>query len=738
MSQSRQLAAIMFTDIVGYTALMGEDEEKAFELLKKNRSVQRPIIERYNGRWLKEIGDGVLASFSTVSDAVYCAKEIQDICLKENDLKLRIGIHEGEVVFEGDDVFGEGVNIASRLEPLAPIGGILVSEAVYNNIHNKTGIESSYAGEKLLKNVKKPVKVYQIKVQGLEPMISEPGSYSKESSANKSAVSRKLLFASAGVVAILLLSYFLYTNLGAEQVEIHEKSIGVMPFRNDSNDPQNIYFCNGMMEDVISQLSKVEGMRVPSVTSMLYYRENPKPYDEIVEELNVSHLLEGSVRKLEDRILMNVTLIDAQKNEQIWTNRYTMDFSVEEVWDIQFKVAQQIIGSLKLALSPNKNYDLGDLPTESYEAYDNFLQARELLRNWSVEDNRQAIRLLRQAIVLDPDFYLGLSELAIALSMKTDMTGEPGVDSARFFAEKSLESKPDNAPALAAIGYFLGMTGDPKQAFEFYKRAVEKNPMVTYNFMGWCHWQLGKYEEAMEEYFQIFKNDPNNPINYIDLANVTQSIGLFDESVAMYNKALELSPNIMWVREGLGKAEYYGENFQMALSYFSMASSFGSDNMWMALNYIKLGDIKRARSHINKSLLSEDTPLEGASDKLVYYTIEALNAHLKLLEGDTTQGRTLMHQVIDKLNKELSDDYPPKFAALGSCYASLGMVKECVNQLKLGTGAWFHYYFLKQLPLFDPIRQDPVFQETMNQIRVKNTQMQQRVLSKGYFDEIMK
>ncbi len=125
MSQSRQLAAIMFTDIVGYTALMGEDEEKAFELLEKNRLVQRPIIEEHNGRWLKEIGDGVLASFTTVSDAVYCAKAIQEACLQEGEIKLRIGIHQGEVVFKGDDVFGDGVNIASRLEPLAPIGGII-------------------------------------------------------------------------------------------------------------------------------------------------------------------------------------------------------------------------------------------------------------------------------------------------------------------------------------------------------------------------------------------------------------------------------------------------------------------------------------------------------------------------------------------------------------------------------------------------------------------------------------
>ena len=174
MTQSRQLAAIMFTDIVGYTALMSEDEQRAFELLKKNRRVQRPVIEKFNGRWLKEIGDGVLASFSTISDAVNCALEIQEICKNEKDLKLRIGIHQGEVVFEENDVFGDGVNVASRLEPLAPIGGIVVSESVHRNVQNKPGIETKFVREEDLKGVKDPVKIYQIIIDGLPPAIEVP------------------------------------------------------------------------------------------------------------------------------------------------------------------------------------------------------------------------------------------------------------------------------------------------------------------------------------------------------------------------------------------------------------------------------------------------------------------------------------------------------------------------------------------------------------------------------------
>src|SRR6476659_1435606 len=166
MSQSRQLAAIMFTDIAGYTALMGEDEQRAFELLRKNRQLQKPIIEKFNGTWIKEIGDGVLASFHTVSDAVMCAIEIQQACNGTDNLKLRIGIHLGEVVFEDNDVFGDGVNIASRLQALAPIGGIWISESVYKNVSNKKEIKTKFIREEILKNVKEPVKIYEVICSG--------------------------------------------------------------------------------------------------------------------------------------------------------------------------------------------------------------------------------------------------------------------------------------------------------------------------------------------------------------------------------------------------------------------------------------------------------------------------------------------------------------------------------------------------------------------------------------------
>ncbi len=174
MSQSRQLAAIMFTDIVGYTALMGEDEQKAFEILNKNRKLQRPLIEQYGGKWIKELGDGVLACFNTVSDAVNAAIKIQEACNVTKDFLLRIGIHHGEVVFEDNDIFGDAVNIASRIQALAPIGGIWISESVHNNVSNKKEINTKFVGAETLKNVKEPVRIYEITTDASTAALRRP------------------------------------------------------------------------------------------------------------------------------------------------------------------------------------------------------------------------------------------------------------------------------------------------------------------------------------------------------------------------------------------------------------------------------------------------------------------------------------------------------------------------------------------------------------------------------------
>src|SRR5215204_1069177 len=209
MSASRQLAAIMFTDIVGYTALMGKDEQKAFAFLTKNREIQKPIIEQYNGRWIKELGDGIMASFNTVSDAVNAAIKIQQTCNASTDFQLRIGIHLGEVVFENDDVFGDGVNIASRIQAIANPGSVYISEAVNNSISNKKDFQTKFVKEEKLKNVKETVKIYQI--------IADNVVAANQRIAQKIKSKRNVLLLLISIVIILVATYFFKGGVGSQK-----------------------------------------------------------------------------------------------------------------------------------------------------------------------------------------------------------------------------------------------------------------------------------------------------------------------------------------------------------------------------------------------------------------------------------------------------------------------------------------------------------------------------------------
>ena len=272
----------MFTDIVGYTSLMGKDEDRAFHILRKNRQIQRPLIESYHGVLLKEIGDGILASFDSASEAVRCANRIRETSMEEG-YSLRIGIHEGEVIFEENDVFGDGVNVASRLQELASAGSIYISGAVKKDIRNKVDIITQFVKEKVLKNVEEPVMVYEV--------LNDDAAKSE-------------------------------TQEISQDAEAKNGSIAVLPFVNMSNDPAQEYFCDGITEEIINALSHLERLKVIARTSVFMFKGKHEDAREIGRKLNVSSLLEGSVRKAGNRLRINTKLINASDGTQVWSESY--------------------------------------------------------------------------------------------------------------------------------------------------------------------------------------------------------------------------------------------------------------------------------------------------------------------------------------------------------------------------------------------------------------------------------
>jgi class 3 adenylate cyclase/TolB-like protein len=825
--QKRHLAAIMFTDIVGYTSLMGDNESRAMELVRKNKTIQKTLVEKHNGSWLKEMGDGTMSSFPTASDAIYCALEIQNQLNKESDLSVRIGIHLGEILSEGGDIYGDGVNIASRLQAIADPGGVYISDPVQKSVKSRSDIHTIYLGELQLKNVDYGVKTYALRGEGLPrpaktwdkkltgriwakirerkihrvtfaylalvaivislvpfiPILNEfifiiylvlglglflaiyfawnfersPAGFVRISSRQAwenpySGSQKKPMTGNVVIVSLLIIILVINTIQyipDKKGISSYNKerllAVAVMPFRNDSKDPANIYFCNSIMEDVINQLSQIDGMRVPSLTSMLYYRDNPKPYTEIVDDLNVSHLLEGSVRKLENRALMTVTLIDAEQNDQVWSNRYEMDLSVEGVWEIQFEVAQQIISSLQLALSNDRpDTPKESLPTTSYEAYDIYLRAKDLSRSWGIENNRRAIDFLHYALSLDPSFHLAMAELSQCYSIRAELTGESWVDSAEYYAQRAFQMNPLHPQSLNAMGYYKTLLGDPSEGLILYRKSQDSGKQGNNNFLGWCEWLLGNHEAALQWAYQNLKNDPNNPIYYIDISNALASLSLFEEAEASDNKALSLNPEFLFAYENKVRYKIFLGDYKTAMDHIDMARAKysklgGGLNKWMALTQIKLGNIDLAQKELKGYLEKNVEKNMPVGEQLDIFFGMALDAYIVKYKGDTIQADNLFRQIIKKIEETMNPLYPPRSNILAGCYASIGMREEAISELRNGAGTGhFSYYYLNVLPLLDPIRHLPEYKEIMNNLKTKSDRMRENVIAQGYFDELSK
>lgn len=556
MSSTRELAAIMFTDIVGYTSLMGKDEKKAFDLLRKNREIQKPLIKHYNGTWVKELGDGVLASFHTVTDAVFCAAAIHQTCSKIDGLQLRVGIHLGEVIFENNDVFGDGVNIASRLQAMASPGSTWVSEAVYKNLVNKKEITSEFIKEETLKNVSEPVKVYEITVKEIPGYLPDNiKTYQKQSSPEKKGRKKTIFIAIVILLLVFAATFFLFFNKqlkpAAGSKAKTEKSIAVLPFVNLNADPEQEYFSDGITVDIITQLSQISDLRVSARSVVMRYKNTSEKPREIASALKVNTLLEGTIRLNGDRVIVTANLIDAETEKQLWAEKY--DRELKDIFTVQADVAEQIATAMRASLTTAERNNMESKPTDNIEAYQLYLKGRYHYGRNSFEEANQALQFFTQALKIDPNYALAFVGLSQCYALFGFYQYPPFSPSEAFLkakeaAIKALEINPGLSEAHAALAYVLRTYDwDWEGAENSYVKALNlnyRNPIV-HDQLALLYSVLGKFDQAIQHAKEASELDPLTLNTILDVARVYNFAGKVDEAVSTTRNALQLDRNFV-------------------------------------------------------------------------------------------------------------------------------------------------------------------------------------------------
>jgi adenylate cyclase len=602
----RHLTAILSADVEGYSRLMQLDEVGTVRTLTAYRNLMVDRVRRHRGRVVDSPGDNILAQFGSVLAAVACAVEVQRELERENAdlppekrMRFRMGINLGDVIEDEERIYGDGVNIAARLEGLAEGGGICISGSAFEQVRNKVDLGFEYLGRQTVKNITEPVRVYRVL---MDPEAAGNLRYRKRR--DDPGHKRKTLRAVSAAVCILAIAIvavklthepprhprFLKQKL-LELSLPDVPSVAVLPFTNMGEDSEEDYFSDGMTDDLITDLSKVSGLFVISRNSVFAYKDRNVKIEEIGRELGVRYVLEGSVRRAGDRVRINAQLIDTATGGHVWAERY--DRQLEDIFALQDEVREKIVSALAVQLTREDRERLVDRGTRNLQAYDHYLRAQELLSRKTQEGVEQARALLEEAVDLDPEYAeayaaLGYTHLAELIFAWTD--DPEALDRARALGEKAL--------------------------------AVQGSNCAAHTLLGQVHLWEKRHDEAIAEIRQAVSLEPNAAQWHAALGEVLTWAGRPEEALEHLERALRLDPKYpAWYLWNVGHALYLMGDYDSAVEALDRAltrnESFWPSHVYLALSYSALGLEEKAVASFREALRFVPNPSPGAwNDRL--------------------------------------------------------------------------------------------------------------------------
>lgn len=724
--RDRRLVAIMFTDIVGYTSMMQRDEKGAVDTIEQHRLILEKYTQKHQGEILQYYGDGSLSIFPSAIEAVECALEVQKDLIRLH-IPLRIGIHLGDVKIKGESIFGDGVNVASRVQSLGVSGSVLITDTIYHLIRNQSNVKTVSLGSFNLKNVDQPKFLYALE----DEFLSVPNK--NELPRQDFSSRRKTNWTSLAVIAVLavLLGYFAirFFIQGDSDSVLNDKSIAVLPFDNLSNDPEQEYFSDGITEDIINHLAKIEALKVKSRTTTEQYKNPGKTIPVIGHELGVSYILEGSVRKIDNKVRIVAQLIDVKNDVHVWTETY--DREMVEIFDIQSNIAVEIAQVLEARLTNEEQRHIRGRSREKMNssditAYDYLLKARNAWREWNDEkDLENALELVDKAIEMDPVFAPAYVLKGTILHHGMREFGVPNtvwIDQALDLADKAIEIDSMLSGAYLLKGNILSeQDWNSDEALKTLIKAYRLepgNPNVLES-LGNVHMRRGDYEKGASKIIKSIERQFSikDPEYYYRWGNIYFMMNEPAKAEQLYLKAINLNPKWLAPYYNLGQMYRYGNNLDMAEKTFRKALEIAPyDQQTLdALGWVHLqaGDLKDA----SKDWSSYEEIERQYTDTSQYLPFRHRLGYVQLLQGDTVSAYKLIKE---QLTRDLERHqnlrgygvWPDRgyYYDLAASYAFLGQKEEALAWLDSAAQMGFmSSWYLENDPLFNNIRNESEF-----------------------------